>query len=78
MKVALDKEIAGFMISYLFLMHKTDRSERASNLFLIPKVSNSGRPPKALEPADTKVVFPPRVKAPLFSNLHLSQVFSIV
>ena len=78
MKVALDKEIAGFMISYLFSMHKTDRSERASNLFLIPKVSNSERPAKALESANTKVVFPPRFKAALFSNLHLSEASSIV
>ena len=79
MKVALDKEIAGFFISYLFPMQTTtDGSERASNFFLIPKVSNSGRPAKALEAADTKVVIPPRVKAALFSTLHLSQVFSIV
>ena len=79
MKVALDKEIAGFIISFLFPMQTTtDGSERASNFFLIPKVSNSGRPAKALEAADTKVVIPPRVKAALFSTLHLSQVFSIV
>ena len=78
-KIAWDKEIVGFIISYLFPMQTTtDGSERASNFFLIPKVSNSGRPAKALEPVNTKVVFPPRFKAPLFSNLHLSQVFSIV
>ena len=78
MKVALDKKIAGLIISYLFSMQTTDRSERTSNFFLIPKVSNSGIAAKALEPANTKVVFPPRVKAALFSNLHLSEASLIV
>ena len=77
MKVALDKEIAGFIISF-FSMPTSNRSERTSNFFLIPKVSNSGRAAKALEPANTKVVFPPRVKAALFSNLHLSEASLIV
>ena len=66
-------------LSYGFPMQTTtDISERATNFSLIPKVSNSGRPPKAFESADTKVVFPPRVKAVLFSTLHHNQVSLIV